>query len=136
MLFDTESWQGTEFPAHTVDVTADKIRRFASAIGEEGEDEAPITFPVYLDYARANPNDRLEQLGIPLACILHAEQSFSFERSIIAGMQVDCATRVASVVEKKEGALILLTFVTEFSEIKGFLGTMTLTIAVRAGVGS
>ena len=135
MRFDISSWEGVTFPSHRVDVTAEKIHRFASAIGEDSEAEAPITFPVFLDYARANPNDRLEQLGIPLACILHAEQSFAFERAIIAGMQVDCSTRVSNAVVKKEGALILLTFVTEFSEAEGLLGTMTLTIAVRPGVG-
>jgi acyl dehydratase len=87
------------------------IRRFAEAIGDFNpiyyDDEyakaagfptvvAPPTFPASFHSAA----DLRELLGVGIKSLLHAEQTFEYERPIFAGDRIYVATRVAEVLEK------------------------------------
>ncbi|MGE0348896.1 MaoC family dehydratase N-terminal domain-containing protein [Hydrogenophaga sp.] len=102
----------------TVDRT--RLRFFAKAIGE--------TNPVYLDPAAAKAagyadvpapptflfaaeldsgaNDQLlADLGIPLAKLLHGEQSFRYHQPVCAGDTVTVQSTITDIYDKKGGQL-------------------------------
>lgn len=87
------------------------IRRFAEALGDFN--------PIYYDdeYAKASgmrgivapPSfpasfqtnaDLRELLGVPIKSLLHAEQSFEYERPIFAGERIYVSSRVADVQDR------------------------------------
>ena len=57
---------------------------------------APPTFPASFSSAA----DLRELLGVGIKSLLHAEQSFEYERPIFAGDRIFVATRVAEVLER------------------------------------
>jgi acyl dehydratase len=102
---------GRASPPFLNEVEKGAIRRFAEALGDYN--------PVYYDeeYARASgyptvvapPSfpasfssaaDLRELLGVGIKSLLHAEQSFEYERPIFAGDRIYVATRVADVLER------------------------------------
>ncbi len=102
---------GRASPPTLNEVEKGAIRRFAESLGDYN--------PIYYDeeYARASgyptviapptfpasfhsTGDLRELLGVGIKSLLHAEQSFEYERPIIAGDRIYVATRVADVLEK------------------------------------
>jgi acyl dehydratase len=106
--------------AHTVEVEKGQLRFFAKAIGETNPiyyDEgaaraagyrslpAPPTFTFCLDMQKENPFKELDEMGINLGNMLHAEQSFTYHAPICAGDSITIENRVADIYDKKGGAL-------------------------------
>jgi len=102
---------GRGSPPTLNEVEKGAIRRFAEAIGDFNpiyyDDEyakaagfptvvAPPTFPASFHSAA----DLRELLGVGIKSLLHAEQTFEYERPIFAGDRIYVATRVAEVLEK------------------------------------
>ena len=102
---------GRSSPPTLNEVEKGAIRRFAEAIGDYNPiyyDEeyarasgyptivAPPTFPASFHSAA----DLRELLGVGIKSLLHAEQSFEYERPIFAGDRIFVATRVADVLER------------------------------------
>lgn len=102
---------GRSSPPTLNEVEKGAIRRFAEALGDYNPiyyDEeyarasgyptvvAPPTFPASFHSAA----DLRELLGVGIKSLLHAEQSFEYERPILAGDRIYVATRVADVLEK------------------------------------
>jgi acyl dehydratase len=102
---------GRASPPTLNEVEKGAIRRFAEAIGDFNPvyyDEeyaraagyptvvAPPTFPACFHSAA----DLRELLGVGIKSLLHAEQSFDYERPILAGDRIFVATRVADVHER------------------------------------
>lgn len=102
---------GRGSPPTLNEVEKGTIRRFAEAIGDFNpiyyDDEyakaagfptvvAPPTFPASFHSAA----DLRELLGVGIKSLLHAEQTFEYERPIFAGDRIYVATRVAEVLEK------------------------------------
>jgi len=102
---------GRTSPPTLNEVEKGAIRRFAEALGDFN--------PIYYDeeYARAagyptvvapptfpacfhSSADLRELLGVAVKSLLHAEQSFEYERPILAGDRIFVATRVAEVQER------------------------------------
>ena len=102
---------GRSAPPTLNEVEKGAIRRFAEAIGDFN--------PVYYDeeYARAagyptvvapptfpacfhSSADLRELLGVGIKSLLHAEQSFEYERPILAGDRIFVSTRVADITER------------------------------------
>ncbi|WP_424830492.1 FAS1-like dehydratase domain-containing protein [Ruegeria sp.] len=131
MPLDTSGWLEREFPSHRIQVTQDQINAFAAAVGESDLSEGPPTFPVFLDFASPEAARRLQTLGIPLPSVLHAEQGFTSHRPVVAGMDLTCSTKLSGLVEKKGGALLLVTFDTQFEDEAGLVAEMVFTLAVR-----
>jgi acyl dehydratase len=102
---------GRSSPPTLNEVERGAIRRFAEAIGDFNPayyDEefaksagypaivAPPSFPASFHSAA----DLRELLGVGVKSLLHAEQSFEYERPIFAGDRIYVATRVAEVLER------------------------------------
>jgi acyl dehydratase len=102
---------GRSSPPTLNEVEKGAIRRFAEALGDYN--------PIYYDeeYARAmgyptiiapptfpasfhSSADLRELLGIGIKSLLHAEQSFEYERPILAGDRIYVATKVAEVADR------------------------------------
>ena len=102
---------GRSSPPTLNEVEKGAIRRFAESLGDYNPiyyDEeyarasgyptvvAPPTFPASFSSAA----DLRELLGVGIKSLLHAEQSFEYERPIFAGDRIFVATRVADVLER------------------------------------
>lgn len=102
---------GRSSPPTLNEVEKGAIRQFAEAIGDFNpiyyDDEyaraagfptvvAPPSFPASFHSAA----DLRELLGVTIKSLLHAEQTFEYERPIFAGDRIYVATRVADVMEK------------------------------------
>lgn len=118
-MIDTK-WIGHEWPAAVLPIERSRLQFFAKAIGE--------TDPVYTDVAAAREagypdlpapptflfaaeldagtNDQmLKDLEIPLARLLHGEQSFKYYTPACVGDTVTVQSRIAEIYTKKNGAL-------------------------------
>lgn len=102
---------GRVSPPTLNEVEKGAIRRFAESLGDFNPiyyDEeyaracgfptivAPPTFPASFHSAA----DLRELLGVGIKSLLHAEQSFEYERPILAGDRIFVVTRVAEVLER------------------------------------
>jgi acyl dehydratase len=102
---------GRASPPTLNEVEKGAIRRFAEALGDYNPifyDEeyarasgyptivAPPTFPASFHSAA----DLRELLGVGIKSLLHAEQTFEYERPIFAGDRIYVITRVAEVQER------------------------------------
>jgi len=115
-----KKWIGHELPASVLPIERSRLQFFAKAIGE--------TDPVYTDAAAARDagypdlpapptflfaaeldsgaSDRLlADLQIPLAKLLHGEQSFSYHRPACVGDTVTVHSTIGDIYDKKNGAL-------------------------------
>ena len=115
-----KKWIGHELPASVLPIERSRLRFFAKAIGE--------TDPVYTDAAAARDagyrdlpapptflfaaeldsgaSDRmLAELQIPLAKLLHGEQSFSYHKAACVGDTVTVRSTISDIYDKKNGAL-------------------------------
>ena len=105
-----ESLVGRELPptpAHRV--TAERLREFAAATGgawEEGQ-PAPPTFPIVLAFDAMQAF--LDELGVSLHRIVHGEQRFAHERSVVPGDELTATLRVASVRSMRGSDIIRTT---------------------------
>lgn len=102
---------GRASPPTLNEVEKGAIRRFAEALGDYNPiyyDEeyarasgyptivAPPTFPASFHSAA----DLRELLGVGIKSLLHAEQTFEYDRPIFAGDRIYVATRVSDVMER------------------------------------
>ncbi len=102
---------GRSSPPTLNEVEKGSIRRFAEAMGDYNPiyyDEeyarasgyptivAPPTFPASFHSAA----DLRELLGVGIKSLLHAEQTFEYDRPIFAGDRIYVATRVSDVLER------------------------------------
>ena len=115
-----KKWIGHELPESVLPIERSRLRFFAKAIGE--------TAPLYTDLAAARdagyPDlpapptflfaaeldsgavDRLlAELEIPIAKLLHGEQSFTYHRAACVGDTVTVRSRIEDIYDKKNGAL-------------------------------
>jgi acyl dehydratase len=115
-----KQWIGHELPPSVLPIERSRLRFFAKAIGE--------TDPVYTDVAAARDagyadlpapptflfaaeldsgavDALLEQLGVPLAKLLHGEQGFSYHQAVCVGDTITVRSRIEDIYDKKDGAL-------------------------------
>ena len=115
-----KKWIGHELPPSVLPIERTRLQFFAKAIGE--------TDPIYTDAAAARDagyadlpapptflfaaeldsgaSDRLlADLQIPLAKLLHGEQSFSYHRAACVGDTVTVRSTITDIYDKKNGAL-------------------------------
>ena len=113
-------WIGHQLPESVLPIERSRLRFFAKAIGE--------TNPVYIDEAAAmaagypdlpvpptflfaaeldsGATDRmLQDLQIPIAKLLHGEQSFTYHQHACAGDMVTVHSAIEDIYDKKNGAL-------------------------------
>ncbi|MDP9139383.1 MAG: MaoC family dehydratase N-terminal domain-containing protein [Pseudomonadota bacterium] len=113
-------WIGHELPASVLPLERTRLQFFAKAVGE--------TNPVYTDVAAAQAAGyadlpapptflfaaeldsgtllgMVDLLGIPIAKLLHGEQSFSYHLPVCSGDTVTVRATISDIYDKKNGAL-------------------------------
>ena len=113
-------WIGHELPPSVLPIERTRLRFFAKAIGETRAvytDEAaarqagyadlpaPPTFLFAAELDSGAIDVLLQQLQIPLAKLLHGEQSFTYHRPACVGDTITVRSRIDDIYEKKNGAL-------------------------------
>jgi hypothetical protein len=113
----SESLVGHEFRSTTAVVEPGRLRFFHKAIGETNprmtspDSPIPPTYLFCLEMMDAeNPFGFVEEIGLSISEILHAEQGFEYLAPVFIGDHVTFRPKVSEIVQKKNGAL---TFVVQ-----------------------
>jgi len=106
--------QGTTYPAISFLVEEDHVRRFASAVGDDGTFVSPtfVTAPeLAAGLARvvADPD-----LGLDLARVVHGQQEYEWTRPVAIGERLTVRSTIESI--RAKGGLELLTLRTEMRD--------------------
>jgi len=113
-------------------VTEERVRAFAEATGgtyAAGE-PVPATFPIVLAFGAMNAF--LDEVGVELSRIVHGEQRFAYERSIVPGDELAAALTVASL--RQIGGNDIIGTVSELTDATGsVVCTATATLVHRGG---
>lgn len=140
-----KKWIGHELLASVLPIERSRLQFFAKAIGE--------TDPVYTDAAAAHdagyPDlpapptflfaaeldsgavDRLlEELHIPIAKLLHGEQSFNYHAAACVGDTVTVRSTISDIYDKKNGALEFVVKTSHASNQRGELVAELRTVLV------
>jgi acyl dehydratase len=141
------SFVGRTWPAETYEVSLEKIREFATAVGAEhpvhhdreaaraaGHPDvvAPTTFPVVFTWPATKRVVDDPALGLDFSRVVHRDQAFELTRPLHAG---DVVTTVVSVDEVRELAgNDVVTFRCDVTDADGAaVLTTTATLVGRAG---
>ncbi len=128
---------GHRWPDRTVTIEAGALRAFVHATGGQLADgeTAPPTYLSTLDlFASAGQRMWVEELGVDLAKVLHADQAFAYRRTVRAGETLTIESRLSDRYDKKGGALEFFSRECLFRDDKGApVATMTTTVVVRHG---
>lgn len=115
-----KKWIGHELPAAVLPIERTRLQFFAKAIGETNpvytdlvaaraagypDLPAPPTFLFAAELDAGVTERVLGELGIPLAKLLHGEQSFTYHHSACAGDTITVRSVIADIYDKKNGAL-------------------------------
>lgn len=115
-----KKWIGHSLPSSEMTLERGRLRFFAKSIGEtnpmytdlEAARKAgysdlpcPPTFLFGVELDSGQSMALLDLLGIPIAKILHGEQSFTFHAPVVAGDTIRITPRIADIYDKKNGAL-------------------------------
>lgn len=138
---------GREYPADgTYEVSREKIRSFADAIGDHNplyrdpaaaqaagysDVLAPPTFLTVLGFRFAANSPIIDpDLGLNYALVVHGEQQFLAHRPVVAG---DVLTSIGTVADIRDaGRNELMTMVTEVTDAAGEkVATLTSTLVSR-----
>jgi acyl dehydratase len=140
-------WVGRKAPVgEPAEITRNDIRRFAAAIGDANPlytDRAAaqaagypdvIAPPTFLISASTGGGDggfiRDPDLRLNFAMVVHGEETFEFDRPVVAGDLLRMEQRIDDITAK--GANELLTLVTEVTDAAGaHVATITNTIVSR-----
>ena len=115
-----KKWIGHELPVSVLPIERSRLQFFAKATGELNPiytDSAAAREAGYLDIPApptflfaaeldSGASDRLlADLQIPIAKLLHGEQSFSYHRAACVGDTVTVRSTITDIYDKKNGAL-------------------------------
>ena len=77
------------------DVTAERVAEFRAATGGGSPGGAPATFPIVVVFPLLQR--LLDDLGVPLSRVVHADQRFTYERPVVVGDRLSAVLTVRSV---------------------------------------
>lgn len=115
-----KKWIGYESPPSELSLDRSRLRFFAKSIGETSaiytdveaaraagyaDLPAPPTFLFAAEMDSRASDLLLQTLEIPIAKILHGEQSFCYHQTACAGDSITVRSRVDDIYVKKNGAL-------------------------------
>lgn len=113
-------WIGHELPASVLPIERSRLQFFAKAIGETdrvytdagvardagySDLPAPPTFLFAAELDSGVTDKLLAALQIPIAKLLHGEQSFTYHAPACAGDTVTVRSTLTDIYDKKNGAL-------------------------------
>lgn len=143
-----QSAVGRSFTPVTAHVEPGRLRYFFNTLGERNPIyrdaavartngysavPAPPTYLFCLEMMDSdNPFEFLTELKIDLARVLHGEQSFLYRAPVVVGDTLTLSSRVASVTDKKGGAMTLIVVETAVTNQDGIhVADVSRTIVVR-----
>src|SRR6476620_8767012 len=143
-----QSAVGRSFTPVTAHVEPGRLRYFFNTLGERNPIyrdaavartngysavPAPPTYLFCLEMMDSdNPFEVLTELKIDLARVLHGEQSFLYRAPVVVGDTLTLSSRVASVTDKKGGAMTLIVVETAVTNQDGIhVADISRTIVVR-----
>lgn len=115
-----KNWIGHELPASVLPIERTRLQFFAKVIGETDaiytdvaaardagylDLPAPPTFLFAAELDSGAVVRMLEDLGVPVAKLLHGEQSFTYHQPACAGDTVTVRSTITDIFDKKNGAL-------------------------------
>jgi acyl dehydratase len=115
-----KKWIGHQLPDSVLPIERTRLRFFAKATGETRAEyidvtaaraagyadlPAPPTFLMAAELDSGASDGLLRDLQIPLAKLLHGEQSFTYHKAVCAGDTITVRSTVSGIYEKKNGAL-------------------------------
>lgn len=108
---------GKAYPARAFSLDADRVARFATAVGHLG-DGVPPTFVTVPELAAGLENVLADaELGVDLSGVLHAGQEYEWGRPLTIGETVTAAAVIEDV--RAKGDLEILTLRTEIRDEGG-----------------
>jgi hypothetical protein len=114
---------GYALPPFTVEATAERIARFARAIGSA--DTAPaLAPPTFMKAIEGDNNSMrriLEALAVDLRRVLHAEQQFDYLEPIRCGDQLQVQRTVTDLYDKKNGQMEFIVIESTVTRADGVL---------------
>ena len=125
-----QSLVGREFPpTRPQAVTEEGLRDFAEATGGDYSGRAPATYPIVLAFQAMN--DFLEAEEVDLFRIVHGEQRFAYERSIVPGDVLTATLTVAGLRQIAGNDIITTT--SQITDDSGALVCTTSATLVHRG---
>jgi acyl dehydratase len=140
---------GRTWPKRTIVPEEGALRFFAKATGETnpvysdvaaakaaGHPALPLppTYLFSLDLLAPSETFWLEDLGVPLAKVLHAEQSFEYRRMTYAGEELTIETKISDAYDRKGGLLEFIVRDMIVTDAKGEeCAVLKTTLVVRHG---
>ena len=115
-----KKWIGFKLPVSELNIDRSRLRFFAKTIGETSsiytdveaaraagyaDLPAPPTFLFAAELDSGASDLLLQKLEVPIAKILHGEQSFCYHQSACAGDTITVRSIVDDIYDKKNGAL-------------------------------
>ena len=115
-----KKWIGFKLPVSELNIDRSRLRFFSKAIGETSsiytdveaaraagyaDLPAPPTFLFAAELDSGASDQLLQKLEVPIAKILHGEQSFCYHQSACAGDTITVRSQVDDIYDKKNGAL-------------------------------
>jgi hypothetical protein len=126
---------GFQLSPFTVQVTPERIRAFAEAIGLPAGEHDDIAPPTYMKVIEGDGNSSrtiVAALQIDLRRILHVEQEFHYTAPIRAGDVLRVDRKVSDISTKKGGALESVVIDSTMHNDAGVcVGTSRQTLLVR-----
>jgi acyl dehydratase len=143
-----QSAVGRSFTPVTAHVEPGRLRYFFNTLGERNPIyrdaavartngysavPAPPTYLFCLEMMDSdNPFEFLTELKLDLARVLHGEQSFVYRAPVVVGDTLTFSSRIASVTDKKGGAMTLIVVETAVTNQDGIhVADVSRTIVVR-----
>ncbi|PKO88884.1 MAG: MaoC family dehydratase [Betaproteobacteria bacterium HGW-Betaproteobacteria-12] len=106
---------GFALPTFNLTIEPDRLARFAEAIGDAGGSAiAPPTFLKVIEGEGGSSRRILDELGVDLRRVLHAEQQFEYFSPIRVGDSISVERKVAEIYEKKGGEMEFIVIETGF----------------------
>lgn len=118
------AWLGRDLPPSEMLVDRARLQFFARAIGETDpvyldvsaardagyrDLPAPPTFLFSVELDSGTTDWMLREMEIPLAKLLHGEQSFRYHKPVCAGDRITVQSTISEIYDKKGGALEFVT---------------------------
>lgn len=115
-----KKWVGYELPTSVLPIERTRLQFFAKAIGETDriytevvaareagypDLPAPPTFLFAAELDSGVVFGLMDEMGIPLAKLLHGEQSFTYHRAACVGDTVTVRSKITDIYAKKNGSL-------------------------------
>lgn len=140
-----KKWIDHELPASVLPIERSRLQFFAKATGETNpvytdaaaardagypDLPAPPTFLFAAELDSGTSFQMIENLQIPIAKLLHGEQSFSYHRPACVGDTVTVHSTISDIYDKKNGALEFVVKTSRATNQQGELVAELRTVIV------